>query len=308
MEYVKCDLCGSNNYALLLQTRDYRFGLDEIFNVVKCNSCGLLYLNPRPTAESIINLYKEVYAKNDVTISPLMEFNRWKVIVKRIWHRISGQYFQDIINEAKGRVLDIGCGYGHYLLALKQKGIEVYGLEVNPICVEVCNQAGLNVFCGTLEKANFSSEFFDVIILSQVIEHTSSPKETLTEIYRILKPGGKVLIYCPSADSFFLRIFGKYWQGWYAPFHFYTFNPFTLKKLSEAVGFKIEEIRTITPDNFFIVSLKSCLWGERKIRPIYEGKFFNSRFFRIAISPILRLLDAILSQNGDCLKARLVKI
>lgn len=307
MEYVKCDLCGSNNYALLLQTRDYRFSLNGIFNVVKCNSCGLFYLNPRPTAESIVSLYKEVYAQNDVTIFSLMKFNRWKAIVKMIWYKISGQYFNEIINEAKGRVLDIGCGYGHYLLALKQKGIEVYGLEVNPNCVEVCNQIGLNVFCGTLEEANFHSEFFDVVILSQALEHTTSPKAILTEIYRILKPGGKVLIYCPSADSFFLRIFDKYWQGWYVPFHFYTFNSFTLKKLAETVGFKIEEIRTITPDNFFIVSLKSRLWGGKKIKPIYKGKFFDSIYFRAAISPILRLFDVIFRQKGDCLKAKLVK-
>lgn len=62
---TNCDLCGSGNNTLLLQARDYRYGHPEMFNIVKCKSCGLIYLNPRPAAESVLEQYKEDYTPDE---------------------------------------------------------------------------------------------------------------------------------------------------------------------------------------------------------------------------------------------------
>ncbi|GAI03857.1 unnamed protein product, partial [marine sediment metagenome] len=125
-------------------------------------------------------------------------------------------------------------------------------------------------FCGTLEESKFPDEFFNTVILSQVLEHLPSPRASLREIFRILKPGGKVFIYCPNASSYLRKLFGKYWHGWHIPFHFYAFTQQTIKKLAESAGFKIEDIFTVTPDNFFTVSVKSHLYSRNYAKRDYR--------------------------------------
>lgn len=316
LEYVNCDLCRKNKYTNLFKARDYRFGRKEEYSVVKCNNCGLIYINPRPTAESMLRFYEEDYTPVDnLQILPKLETKRWKTSLRKFWHRINGQYIDEIVSKAEGKVLDVGCGNGHLLLPLKHKGCEVYGVETNPKSVNVCNELGLKVFYGTLEKAEFPDEFFDMVVMSQVLEHLPSPKASLRETFRILKPEGKVFIYCPNAGSYLRKIFGKYWHGWHIPFHLFAFTQQTIKKLAESAGFKIENVFTVTPDNFFMVSLKSYLYGlnrtERDCRPDYrpidKGNFFNSLVFRVFISAGLRILDFITPNKGDCLKVKLVK-
>ena len=310
LEYVNCDICECNNYSLLFKARDYRFGRKEEYSVVKCNNCGLVYINPRPTAESMWKLYESCYTPDDKPlILPQIETRRIKKILKKIWHRINGQYHDGIIAKAGGRILDVGCSVGSLLLPLKQKGNEVYGIELNSKSVKACNKIGLNVFCGILEKANFPDEFFDTVIMSQTIEHFPSPRNSLKEIRRILKPGGKLYIFCPNVGSYLSKFFGRYWHGWHIPFHFYGFTEDTIKNLVRKVGFKVENISATTPDNFFIVSLKSYLWNrcDNEARPIERGKFFDSLFFRACISPFFRLLDFVSVGRGDCLRVEVSK-
>lgn len=309
LETVNCDLCGSNNYCILCKSRDYRFGRRQKYNIVKCNYCGLIYINPRPTSQSIKRLYEEDYTpENKVVILPKLEVKKLKVILKKFWHRVNGNYVDEILAKTSERVLDIGCGQGYFLQSLKAMGLDTYGVEINHQLVEICQELGLNVFHGSLEEIRFSDNFFNTIIMSQIIEHLPSPKKTLKEVFRVLKPSGKVFIYCPNANSYLSRLFGKYWHGWHLPFHFYAFTKDTIEKLAVETGFKINRISTITPDNFFIVSLKDYFFGEKNsnIRPIDRGKFFDSLFFRTVISPVFRLLD-LLTQNGDCLKVELKK-
>ncbi len=308
-ENVKCDICGEDNYKILFKGRDYRFGGKEVFNIVQCNKCKLVYMNPRPTAEALINLYKYYYTPIDKNyISPTLETQKNKIILKKIWHRYLGIYHDDLIKRAQGRILDIGCGNGNILLPLKQKGQVVYGTEINPINAKRCNEIGLNVFCGTLEEANFNSGFFDTVILSQVIEHLPSPKRTLKEIYRILKTNGELYIFCPNYGSYISKLFGKHWHGWHIPFHLYSFTIRTIKSLASDVNFKIKRVSTITPTHFFTVSLKSYIWGRHfGIKPIEKGKFFDSIFFKAFITLFLRLFDFLFKGRGDCIKIELLK-
>jgi SAM-dependent methyltransferase len=310
LENVNCDICGSSKYTCLFEARDYRFGYKEDYSFVKCNDCGLIYINPRPNAESITELYESCYTPGDRAIRiPSEETVRRKKGLKRFWHKINGDYRDEIIEKAEGKVLDIGCGNGHLLVLLKDKGCDVYGVETNHKSASACNQRGFKVFCGILEDANFPDEFFDAVILSQVIEHLPSPKRTLHEIHRILKQDGKVLIYCPNADSYLSKIFGRYWHGWHIPFHFYGFTRDTIQKLSHRSGFKLEAVETVTPDNFFTVSLKSYLWGDKEgdTRPKEQGRVFDSLFFRACISLLFRPLDFVVRDKGDCLKVQVRK-
>lgn len=111
LETVVCDLCGSTNNNLLLRARDYRYGYSEMFNIVKCKECGLIYLNPRPTAGAVLELYKKCYIP-DEKVDNLQQLRRTlKKILGSLWYKISGYYGVSEI-KVKGRFLDIGCARG----------------------------------------------------------------------------------------------------------------------------------------------------------------------------------------------------
>lgn len=312
LELVDCDLCGSNDFKKLFKTRNYRLEQGDEYWLVKCNKCELILLNPRPTTESISKLYQEIYYPDGIPqILPKLETKMWKMILKKIWRKISGQYIDEIVSQAEGKVLDIGCGNGHILLPLKKKGCETFGVEINPTCAKNCNDLGLKVFCGTLEDAELPEDFFDMVIISQVLEHIPSPKQTLREIHRILKQDGKLFIYCPNTQSYLSMFFGKYWHGWHVPFHFYEFTQQTVRRLARKTGFKIIRLSTFTPGDFFFVSLNSIFYGGKFskicLRSIGRRGFNFSLIFRFFFSCGLRIIDFFMSNKGDCLKIELRK-
>ena len=307
LETIKCDLCGRNNNTIIVQTRDYRCGHSKIFNIVKCKSCGLIYLNPRPTAESILEQYKEDYTPLHKKLDNL---NRFREILNKIlgsfWYKIGGYYGISEI-KVKGRFLDVGCANGDTLEAARNMGADVYGIELNPKFVKICKDKGLNVHCGVLKDSSYPNDYFDIIWMSQVIEHHQSPKRSLKEIRRMLKSDGKLYILCPNAGSYLAKFFGKYWHGWHIPFHFYAYTKETIIKLVTECDFKLEKLIATTPYHFFSVSLKSMIYGESDNTSMKRVKLIDSLLFGAAISLIFRILDLLFSEKGDCLKVVLKK-
>ena len=307
LEFIACDLCGSNHNTILFQARDYRYSHSEMFNIVKCKSCGLIYLNSRPTAESILEQYKEDYIPPDEKLDNLKTS---RVIFKKIlgsfWYKIGGYYGISEI-KVKGRFLDVGCANGDTLEAARNMGADVYGIELNPKFVKICKDKSLNVHCGILEDSAYPNDYFDIIWMSQVIEHLQSPKNSLKEIQRILKPGGRLYILCPNAGSYLAKFFGKYWHGWHIPFHFYAYTKETIIKSVTECGFKVEKLIATTPYHFFSVSLKSMIYGESDKTSMKRVKLIDSLLFGAAISLIFRILDLVLSEKGDCLTVVLKK-
>ncbi len=304
LETVPCDLCGEREAATLFVGRDLRFGRPEPYPMVQCMSCGLIRLNPRPTRDALDDLYEQGYP---VPVLDSPGSRRWESL-RRLWHAVMGNYTDRVIARAYGRVLDVGCGYGKFLLPLKEKGCDVYGLEVNPRCIAYCRSVGLTVSSGAIEEADLADASLDCVILSQVLEHVGSPTQTLKEIHRVLKPGGSVLIFCPNGEGYLRDLFGSTWHGWHIPFHLHVFTVQTLRRLAEEASFRVARVRTVTPDDFFTTSLKSYLFGGRTgVRAVTRGRMLDSAIFRALACPWLRLADLVLPGKGDCLDVELVK-
>lgn len=303
-EEIACSLCGGSSYTPLLRTRDYRFKLNEYFNFVRCKDCGLIYLNPRPTANAILKRYEEDYG-------PSSEINRSKKLrhrsnliryLVRFLYKVNGTYS---ILEAnpKGRFLDVGCGNGDTLEKARDMGADVFGVDINYKCVSLCQNKMLNVRCGSVEDVQYPDNFFNTIWISQTIEHLPYPNRTMKDIFRILKPGGFVYIMTPNAESYLAAVFRSFWQGWHAPFHFQVYAEKTIRRLSESAGFIVVRIKFMTPGGFFAVSIKAVLFAKigKVVRPIDHGKIFDSFLFKALIAPIFRIFDFLLDKKGDCL-------
>ncbi len=103
----------------------------------------------------------------------------------------------------KGKViLDCGCGQGDYVVQLlSQESCEVFGIEFNQEKVNAYSKRypdSTNVIQGNIEKMPFDSNKFDVVLLNEVLEHIPDHNRGLSEIYRVLKPNGKIIIFSPN--------------------------------------------------------------------------------------------------------------
>jgi len=227
LEHVNCDLCNSNETTLLFTKDDYKH--------VKCNSCGLIYVNPR-LRHSKDNL-DSFYASDE---DP-------EGLIKSLLHRAYSARRQKIFcaelkkmerYRESNRILDIGCSFGGFLYAAKNREWKVKGIEaVYDIGKHGKDLYNLDIFLGTLEEAKLEPASFDVIRLNNIIEHIPLPSQFLADVNKLLRKGGLLSISTPNYDSYSVSICGKEWIYFDGQHHIVLFTPATLKKILDKNGF-----------------------------------------------------------------------
>lgn len=120
---------------------------------------------------------------------------------KHFWHiakrRAVSSFIEKYLPSKKAHILDVGCGTGKNMETFKKFG-EVWGIDNSKKAIEFCKKRGLrNLKVGDATSTGFGVSSFDLITMLDVLEHTDDNK-TLKEIYRILKPGGIVIITVPA--------------------------------------------------------------------------------------------------------------
>ncbi len=171
------------------------------------------------------------------------------------WSGLTEKYLQlqvaDIFRffPKKGRVLEAGCGEGIFL-RLAPKGYDVEGIDINKDWVAKLRKAGLKARYGDLQKKlPFQSGFFEGVYSCHVIEHLDSPEKMLSECYRVLKPGGVIVIRTPDWNAFHKNFFDDFT-------HKRPFSRVGLQSLLMDVGFDIVAVTPgydIRDDAFFFL-------------------------------------------------------
>ena len=115
------------------------------------------------------------------------------------------------------RVLDVACGNGMFGEWFKSRlNAEMYGIDYSPVAVDLCRQKGYaQVELVDLDRdpIPFEDNFFDLVILSAVVEHIMSPEQVLKQVWRKLRPGGKVIVLTPNISWLINRmlfLFGRW--------------------------------------------------------------------------------------------------
>lgn len=197
-----CVFCGStgskpSNYPT------YLFN-DKNFKYVKCTKCGLIYLDPLPQIDDYIKMYPATYHKNmlDTRILENPEEMLWGL-------RFTYKYQFDLINKIAGKgatLLDYGCGAANFLVNANHYGFACDGAEFDPDYVNylaaAIPQSNFFVINDILE--NKVSKKYDVIRLSNVLEHIDKPAEVLKKIATLLQPDGILLIEGPLENNRYL--------------------------------------------------------------------------------------------------------
>jgi len=98
------------------------------------------------------------------------------------------------------RVLDVGCGIGLYANALKGQGAEVVGIDTNKENIEQAQAIFPDIVFNQAqgEHLPFKPASFDIVLLNEVLEHVEDDKKTAAECLRVLRPGGKIIIFAPN--------------------------------------------------------------------------------------------------------------
>lgn len=118
--------------------------------------------------------------------------------------------FQEIEDKKPRTILDAGCGRGFYLYAISLYDFvkEIHGIDINTQYIEkakaVCNDKRIAIKKSNIYKLGYKNNYFDLIVFSEVLEHIGNEEKALTELKRVLKPGGTLVVTVPSYNFPFL--------------------------------------------------------------------------------------------------------
>lgn len=241
-EEVPCNLCGSTNYSILYEPTCKDFDPREVFSasggvrgtqrIVKCRQCNLVYVNPRLKPEFVISAYSN--AVDQLYVS--QEEGRLKTFEK-------GLKLVESYAPRKGKILDVGCAAGFFVKVAKEHGWDACGVEPGRWMGEWGRQKNnINIIDGTLREAKFAEGCFDVVTMWDVLEHTPDPVAELAEVYRILKPGGILVINFPNVGSKLARLAGRNWW-FFLSVHLYHFTPQTITTMLEKNNLSVLSLR-----------------------------------------------------------------
>jgi 2-polyprenyl-3-methyl-5-hydroxy-6-metoxy-1,4-benzoquinol methylase len=242
MEHVRCNLCGADDATVRYpctidpdERRDWAAfrctysGYGRHHTIVQCQRCGLVYTDPRPNDHDIVETYQAVE-------DPLYLEEREGRVLTFERHL---KPLERLTRPPNGRpLLDVGCYTGVFVEIAARHGWEAWGVDPSRWAVEQAQAQGLHVIQGTLETADLPEAKFDVVTMWDVIEHVTDPCGTLQQAYRLLKPGGLVVVHTMDIDSPFARLMGGRWP-WLMEMHIYYFSRRTLRAMLEQCGFQV---------------------------------------------------------------------
>ena len=202
----------------------------------RCRRCRFVFLNPQPTPEHLAELYNSpAYFAERVDETPSTEKARTRaaslVPVIQNLERILGR---------KGRLLEIGCGYGFLLGAAQSAGWDVRGLELSShasaFARDTFNVDIQNAGADSLDRQDMGT--FDVVVMLSVIEHLPQPLPVLQQVRAALADKGLLWAVVPNVASFDRCWHGERWSGWDLPYHLWHFSPATMKSFLRGAGFQ----------------------------------------------------------------------
>lgn len=278
-----CLICNGESFQSLEEKLNHR-------HLVRCTNCGFIFFRRIPTTAELEHHYAG-YPRNNALS---------EITVKR---------YNDLLDQFEayrktGRILDVGCGDGHFLAVAAKRGWSVYGTEFTDEAVAAGKRNGAEVFKGRIQEFNLADNF-DVITSFEVLEHIYDLREHTACIYSLLRKGGLFYFTTPNINALSRRILGGKWTIIEYPEHLSYYTTKTINRLLGMAGFRKLSMRTTG------ISLQRFSASVKQSAPVAgkdeqaRQKIEKSSFLRFAKSVLNGLLNLL--KLGDTLKGFYVK-
>jgi 2-polyprenyl-3-methyl-5-hydroxy-6-metoxy-1,4-benzoquinol methylase len=242
MGNILCPICKIDNSKFQFIKNDYE--------VVKCNECNLIYVNPQPDDDLINQYYNENYGEFYIC-SPHKMKSKFRDSKRNINRLLK-------LNKLpNAKFLDVGCSWGYTVKTAQDYGWDATGIDLSKKAINFAkDNFEINVHLADIfqiEKQNY----YDFITMYDVIEHIKDPVKYLKKVYSLLNNGGHLIIGTPDAGHYKAK--NKSWSDYIPPEHLFYFNPNTLRRICEMAGFVFVKkyIRSPVRATFKMVFLKS---------------------------------------------------
>ena len=270
---MKCNNCNSENFTFF--SNPACFFSKEPLSVVKCNNCGLVFLNPRPDKSLGLEYFENAYS-NANGFENINYYRDDEQLFER--NKIRFELIKGL-RVPNQKVLDFGAGQGHFVKTVLDKAWEAFGVEIS----EAGRQNSKMNFGIELSKSikELSSNNFGIITLWDVIEHLEDPKGTLMELSKYLHPNGLFIIETSNINSLNYLIHKNKWSYWHID-HFYYYSRESLNYLFDTLNFQPVELNSNPNNNQVSTTPKmkkyKALINREKLLMALKMKYFSYRF------------------------------
>jgi SAM-dependent methyltransferase len=317
-EQCHCCVCGNQNNVVRLRTMEMLQRRGVPFNLVGCSGCQHVFVNPRPTLDSIGWFYPQEYGphqaitsvpQNPPSLAKPGPPSRNKT---RFFRKIPGlkRLFQWLMESDSAVIpnpksldslaLEVGCGAGGFLDQLKGSGWQTQGLEPADLPAQRCRARGLDVKTGSLENALLPTNHFEAVFAWMVLEHLHAPELAMQKIANSLTANGVFTFSVPNYGCWEPRFFGRCWYG-IELVHLNYFTLQDLRTMTSQAGLKIEKVVYQNNVRNLVGSVGLVLRERLLCESLGNwliGKAGNlSMWSQLALSPFAKLL-ACLGQAG----------
>ena len=233
------------NTKPFLKVKDYSVS-QETFELLYDEDLDMLITYPQPSLDKLPSYYESVdYIShtdgNKSLFEKMYQFVK-SIALKNKLKLINSQ-------SPKGRILDIGAGVGDFLSVCKNDGWQTIGIEPSDKAKNIAKSKGVSFVENLSELENNS---FDIITMWHVLEHVPNLEEQITELKRLIKPNGTIIIAVPNFKSFDAKHYGQFWAAFDVPIHLWHFSKTAIQKLFAKEKLELIKVLPMKFDSFYV--------------------------------------------------------
>lgn len=228
---ILCPICRQRSREVDVWTKNS-------FRYVRCANCGLIYINPQLSDESVAHIYSNVlYDQKSERLDLLLPtLNNYKSRLLKKFEKFRKSNY----------LLDVGCFKGFFLYSASRREWKPLGTEVSqPAICFAKTQLGQRIQRGNLlDMPGLGRYKFDIVTFFDVIEHLSQPDLYAKKVHELLREGGLLYLETPNFNALPRFVWGKKWTIFHS-LHRYYFTPVTIEKMLRKAGFEKVRVRTM---------------------------------------------------------------